>query len=228
MNILLTGASRGIGLEFARQLVMSGHQVLATARHPDEARELRELERSSSEAAGGGSLRVLALDVESEDAPATLAAEVEKLGVLDWLINNAGIYPEGESTADFEKGFRVNAIAPYQITRALLPALRRAQAPKALFLTSMMGSITDNTSGGSVAYRASKTALNMMVRCLTIAEPWLMTALLHPGWVKTRMGGPDALISTAESVEGLLRVIEGWKPEDSGRFVDYEGDALPW
>ncbi|NDD90968.1 SDR family NAD(P)-dependent oxidoreductase [bacterium] len=114
------------------------------------------------------------------------------------------------------------------MTRALLPWLKKSREPRAVFLTSMMGSIADNTSAGSVAYRSSKTALNMMVRCLSIAEPWLTCALLHPGWVKTRMGGPEALITTEESVRGMLQVLSELKPKSSGAFLDYEGDPLPW
>jgi NAD(P)-dependent dehydrogenase (short-subunit alcohol dehydrogenase family) len=223
MNILLTGASRGIGLEFVRQLSPKEHQILAACRHPEQARELQELAQASA-----GRVRVITADVEDERAPQLLAAEAEKMGSIDLLINNAGTYPEGESVADFEQGFRVNAIAPYLITQRLLPFLKKSKHPKALYLTSMMGSIADNTSGGSVAYRASKTALNMMVRCLTIDVPWLTTVLMHPGWVKTRIGGPNALISTAESVQGMLRVVDGLKLEDSGAYLDYEGDGLPW
>lgn len=223
MNILMTGASRGIGLEFVRQLSQKDHKIVAACRHPEEARELQELAKAS-----GGRVRVIAADVEDEHALEILATEAERLGSIDLLINNAGMYPEGESAEDFERGFRVNSIAPYLITQRLLTFLKKSKHPKALFLTSMMGSIADNTSGGSVAYRASKTALNMMVRCLTLAEPWLTTVLMHPGWVKTRMGGPDALISTTESVQGMLRVVDGLKLEDSGSFIDYEGDGLPW
>lgn len=223
MNIVITGASRGIGLEFTRQLVSKGNHLLVTARAPEEAPELLRLLKGFA-----NNLEILPLDVREEGAPERLAQAAQRFSKIDLLINNAGIYPQGEARDDFVEGFLVNSIAPYLITRALLPALKKSANPKAVFITSLMGSIEDNTSGGSCAYRSSKAALNMIVRCLSMDEPWLTTALLHPGWVQTRMGGPEALIRAEVSVRGMLRVVNQLEKGSLGAFVDYEGEKLPW
>jgi len=223
MQIVITGVSQGIGLEWVRQWLHRGDTVLAVARNIKESTELMDLQTQFP-----GKLDLMEGDVTSPDFAENLAAKTTALSSVDVLINNAGVYPEGATRASFELGFSVNAISPWLITQALLPALRKSRLPRVVQVSSMMGSIEDNTSGGSIAYRTSKAALNMMTKTLSVEEPWLITVAVHPGWVKTRMGGAGALITTEESVRGLMKVVEGVSRSDSGKLIDYEGSVLPW
>lgn len=222
-EVLLTGANRGIGLEFARQLAARGDHVVATCRNPAAASELAEL------------------DVQVERLDVVDAAGIEHIAELyadrhlDLLINNAGIgvghRPLGELDYD-EMGlyYRTNAVGPLQLTETLLPALRRGEYRTVVSLTSRVGSIRDNTSGGSYAYRASKAALNAITKSLAIdlGEEGFTCVVLHPGWVQTDMGGTSAPLPTQQSVAGMLKVIDGLSPDDSGAFFDYTGESLPW
>jgi NAD(P)-dependent dehydrogenase (short-subunit alcohol dehydrogenase family) len=228
MRILVTGASRGIGLEFTRQLLARGEHVVAAARKPDESGGLTELSRRYPEA-----LEMRACDVTDEASVAELSRAAGRS--LDWLVNNAGIAgdeaPFGEM--DFNSARRVmevNAFSPLRVARALLPALRSGSGKKIVHLTSKMGSIADNHSGGWVAYRMSKAALNMASRCLAIElrPQKILSVVVHPGWVKTDMGGAGASISTSESVAGLVRLTDALTPEQSGRFFDFRGGEIPW
>jgi NAD(P)-dependent dehydrogenase (short-subunit alcohol dehydrogenase family) len=222
-EVLLTGANRGIGLEFARQLAARGDRVVATCRNPAAARELA------------------ALDVQVETLDVVEAASIERIAALyedrnlDLLINNAGVgvghRPLGK--LDYEEMgifYATNAVGPLRLIEALLPALRRGEYPTVVSLTSRVGSIQDNTSGGSYAYRASKAALNAITKSLAIdlAEEGFTCVVLHPGWVQTDMGGASAPLPTDQSVAGMLRVLEGLSQEDSGGFFDYTGESLPW
>jgi NAD(P)-dependent dehydrogenase (short-subunit alcohol dehydrogenase family) len=222
-EVLLTGANRGIGLEFARQLAARGDRVVATCRNPAAASELA------------------ALDVQVETLDVVGAASIERIAALyedrnlDLLINNAGVgvghRPLGK--LDYEEMgifYATNAVGPLRLIEALLPALRRGEYPTVVSLTSRVGSIQDNTSGGSYAYRASKAALNAITKSLAIdlAEEGFTCVVLHPGWVQTDMGGASAPLPTDQSVAGMLRVLEGLSQEDSGGFFDYTGESLPW
>ena len=221
MNVVITGASRGIGLELTRQALDKGDQVLAAARDPKSSKGLTELEKKYS-----GKLKLLAVDVSSDGAAEQIA---EATGPsVDVLINNAGIYLKNDSAQDFAKSFQVNSVAPLFVTKALLPKLRKFAAPRVVQITSLMGSIDDNGSGGSYAYRASKAALNMLNKCLAIENPWLTTIVMHPGWVKTDMGGSAAPTETEASVAGIWRVTRELKNSDSGKFFDFRGKNLPW
>ncbi|HEX8668320.1 MAG TPA: SDR family oxidoreductase [Allosphingosinicella sp.] len=222
-TVLVTGANRGIGLEFARQYARDGWSVVATARDPDGAGDLRALE---------GDLRIEPLDMR--DFPA-LAAFPERLGgnPLDLFIANAGMKaPERIDSPDAAEGWQeahaVNAVAPTLLAEALLPNIRAARGAM-VAITSRMGSIADS-SGGYIGYRASKAALNAAWRALALelaGEP-VTLAMFHPGWVKTRMGGPNAPFPLADSVVAMRKVIADLTPEDSGAFLDYRGEPLPW
>lgn len=226
-TVVITGANRGLGLEFARQYAAEGWRVVATCRDPSRApAELTKLD----------GVTVQALDVADFDAVAafgkTLAGEA-----VDLFINNAGIYGTREAqqfgTIDAEgwlQVLRVNTIAPVKLVEALLPALEKAQAPKVAILSSKVGSIGDNGSGGNYAYRSSKAAVNMAGKnlALGLAEKGITVLLLHPGWVRTDMGGPNGLIDAPESVRGLRHVIDDATADDSGRFFDYAGKEIPW
>lgn len=223
MNIIITGSSRGIGLELTNQALEAGDHVLAVARRPSESRGLESLQEKFPK-----SLELLAADVADPEAPAKIEAAVEAWPAVDILVNNAGVYPEGYTREDFNRGFQVNSVAPFLITKALLPKLKKSKAPRAIQITSQMGSIEDCSSGGSFAYRASKAALNMLNKCLAIDSPWLVTIVMHPGWVKTDMGGEGAPVLKPQSAEGIWKVARKLKDGDSGKFYNFKGETLPW
>ena len=228
---VVTGANRGIGLELVAQLVAQGHHVLATARQPERAEAL-----SALTSAHPGQLEILALDVSD---PASITAFGQAVGdrPVDVLINNAGVLLRGGGPGelDYEKielTFRINTLGPLRVTEALLPALRAAAQPVIANITSQMGSIADNTSGGAYSYRISKAALNMAIRSLSLdlGRQGMVALVLHPGWVQTDMGGPNAKITVEESCSGLADVVEKAGGPNSGggfRFVNYEGKDLP-
>jgi NAD(P)-dependent dehydrogenase (short-subunit alcohol dehydrogenase family) len=226
---LVTGAARGLGLEFCRQLASRGDRVIACPRREGES----DLEALAT--AHPDRVRILPVDVAD---PAAVRAGADALGdaAIDVLVSNAGVYPDGGSAGKgfdrdaIETAVRVNAIAPLELASALLPALRRGRGRKIAHVTSLMGSIADNTSGGSYAYRISKAALNMATRNLAheLAGDRFAVLALHPGWVKTRMGGSAAPLEASASVEGMLRVIDGAGPDRTGSFLAWDGRELPW
>jgi NAD(P)-dependent dehydrogenase (short-subunit alcohol dehydrogenase family) len=222
-SIFITGASRGLGLEFVRQYAAAGWSVTAACRDPSRATDLARL-----------GVETVALDLADPDS-IRRAAQTLQGRSFDILLNNAGLYGEGQqfgrlSQAEWERVMLVNAIAPLKLTEAFLPHLMAGQKKLMVFLTSKMGSIADNSSGGAYIYRSSKAALNAAVKSLSIdLEPRGVTILLlHPGWVQTDMGGPNALISAEQSVACMRRQIEAVEPGQTLKFVDYEGTPLPW
>ncbi|MBX3020031.1 MAG: SDR family oxidoreductase [Bdellovibrionales bacterium] len=223
MHIVITGTSRGIGLELTRQALDKKHTVLAVARQPEESKGLKELK-----AEHGERLQLLAVELTHPEAPAKIQAAVRTWPQVDLLVNNAGILEQSTSTETFLKSFHINSVVPFQVTTALLPALRKSRQAKAVHVTSMMGSIEDNGSGGYYAYRSSKAALNMINKSLAIDNEWLNTIVIHPGWVQTDMGGKGATTPASESAAGIWKVIEGLTTEDSGAFFDFRGKRLPW
>lgn len=226
-TILITGANRGIGLEYAKQYAENGQQVYVTVRDPAQATALQLLASRHS------NLHVLALDVADVAAIKALASQLSAL-TIDILISNAGTYPEsafGRTDAQaWLQAFQVNTLSTYYLAEAFLPQLRRAPQAKLIAMTSKMGSIDDNGSGGEYIYRSSKTALNMVVKSLSIdlSEFNIVVAALHPGWVRTDMGGPHGLIDTETSVSGLRRVIDQLNTAQSGQFIAYDGKVIPW
>lgn len=223
MQVVITGASRGIGLELTRIAVDGGHQVLAVARRPLDSAGLATLQ-----AVAGARMQVLAADLLDPGAAGLIAGAVQGFSAVDVLVNNAGLLIEGTRQEDFMTSFAINAVAPFGITQALLPWLRRSTQPRVIHVTSMMGSIADNTSGGYYAYRSSKAALNMISRSLARDHDWLTSVVVHPGWVQTDMGGPQATVPVADSARGIWRLATGARREDSGRFFDYLGKELRW
>jgi NAD(P)-dependent dehydrogenase (short-subunit alcohol dehydrogenase family) len=232
-NVLITGAGRGLGLEWARQELDIGSTVIATARRKAEAEGLAELARGPH----GAALTVLEMDVTDDASVAACARAVEeRVDVIDDLVHNAGIYgPRGDRACDaapeeVRRVLEVNAIGPYRVTRAFLPLVRKASSPRILFVTSRMGSIGDAPSGSSYAYRMSKSALNMLGANLAhdLGDDGVLCLLLHPGWVRTRMGGDKAPLAPAEAVAGLRRVVERATLAQNGSFLDSAGATVPW
>jgi NAD(P)-dependent dehydrogenase (short-subunit alcohol dehydrogenase family) len=222
-TILVTGATRGIGLELARTLAAQGHSVIGTARNPDDAAKIKD----------AGAIPEI-LDVDDEASIAALGSRLASRP-LDVLVNNAGISVSCPTLADLRpddavRNFRVNAVMPMLVTRALLPSLRAGAGKAVVQVSSIMGSLGSETGGGSYNYRTSKAALNMMNRCLSqeLGGEGFTCLVLHPGWVKTDMGGQKAPLTPGESAAGIAKVIAGLTPADNGRFVNYAGAALPW
>ena len=219
---LIVGASRGIGLGLARELLDRGWQVTGTARDPDAALPLAE--------AGA---TVVLVDVSDPDAPAVLRADLGA-ETLDVLLLNAGVTGPAHQSADRvtadELGalFLVNAAAPVRLARALLDRVRPGGV--VAFTSSRMGSVSDNSTGDMELYRASKAALNSFVRgfAATSGRDDVAVLVLHPGWVQTRMGGPDAPLDVATSTRGLADVIERHRGTGRHAFVDHTGAELPW
>jgi NAD(P)-dependent dehydrogenase (short-subunit alcohol dehydrogenase family) len=223
-TVFITGANRGIGLEFARQYAADGWRVLATARDPQGASELNALP---------GDVTIRPLDLDSD------FFEIDWNGVLgteaiDVFIANAGASgPQRIDTiddaAEWINLFAVNSVAPVVLAKAALP-LVAAAGGKLIAITSQMGSIADNQSGGYIAYRSSKAALNAAWRSLAIDSKGdgVTAAVLHPGWVQTRMGGAQAPLTPEASISGMRRVIAGLTTGQTGSFFNYDGTVIPW
>ena len=233
MRIAITGASRGLGLEFTRLYLEAGHQVLALARHPEKSQGLRDLLASKHAA----SLTCIECDVE-EDESVNRAGETARGAVeaLDILINNAGTYGSRDPNllaldlAEVRRVFEVNCVGPLRVSRAFLPLLKKAPGAKLIHITSLMGSLADNSSGGAYAYRMSKAALNMasINLALELERDRMISVVLHPGWVKTDMGGAGAPLGIEEAVRAMVQTIERLGPEQSGGFFDRQGKPQPW
>ncbi len=229
MRYLVTGANRGLGLEFARTLAGRGDELIATARDPEDAVELAALAAEHE-----GRVRVLQLDIGDADSVASFAAELGDTPI-DVVINNAGRYTRsgGFDELDFEslyKDFTVNTVGTLRVSKAVLDNLRAGDRKLICNVTSKMGSIADNGSGGSYAYRISKTALNSGSRSMAwdLKDEGIIVFVVHPGWVVTDMGGPNALIDTRKSIDGMLEKIDNATMEDTGRFWEWNGNEIPW
>jgi NAD(P)-dependent dehydrogenase (short-subunit alcohol dehydrogenase family) len=225
-KVLITGANRGIGLGLVQQYLKDGWRVHATARDFEQAGELTTLSANPQ-------LSLHQLDVTDYAAVERLAGE---LNDIDLLINNAGYYgPKNYGLGQTDQKewrhvFEVNTIAPLKLVEALLPNLSRGEHKKIVCISSKVGSMQENTSGGGYIYRSSKAALNSVVKSLSndLSKDGFTVLALHPGWVRTNMGGPNALIDVAQSTIGLFNVIANAGRKDSGRFLNYDGTELAW
>ena len=228
-TILITGANRGIGLTLTEQFAEDGWQVLACCRNPADAGQLRDLTER------GLAIEIHALDVTNY---AQMAALADQLGArpIDILLSNAGIYGSkgagfGEINAEeWRQVLEVNTIAPLMLVQAFVEQVAASRQKLVAVISSKVGSIADNSSGGSYMYRSSKTAVNQVVKSLSIdlAERGISVISLHPGWVQTDMGGPNAEISTDQSVSGLKSILQSAGPAQSGKFIEYDGSSIPW
>jgi NAD(P)-dependent dehydrogenase (short-subunit alcohol dehydrogenase family) len=229
-TVMITGTNRGLGFEFAKQYAADGWRVFAACRHPNSADSLRLLAERSK-----GLVEVVTMDVTDVQSVKQAAAQVGD-GAVDVLINSAGIAGKPHQKAgnvDYESWaavFNVNTMGPLRVTETFIDHLSRSGRKFAVTITSGMGSLTGNTSGGSIAYRSSKAAVNMVMRSAAIdfAPRGVACVLVNPGWVKTDMGGPGASLTPAESVAALKSLIETLGPAQSGKFFDYDGREHAW
>ncbi|MBL6745028.1 MAG: SDR family oxidoreductase [Pseudomonadales bacterium] len=228
-TVLITGTNRGLGLEFVKHFLGRSDTVIATCRDSSSATELQAL------AANNENLSLKNLDVSDEQSMAAFATELKDTPI-DVFINNAGVYGPRDAnfgnvgSSEWEQVIRVNAIAPMLLTQLIIGSLRQGTEKKLVYVTSKMGSIDDNKGGGSYIYRSSKTALNSVVKSLSVdlACEGFSVAVVHPGWVRTDMGGPNGLIDVQTSVSGMLAVIDGLSPDNAGDFFNYDGSLIPW
>lgn len=228
MNVVITGANRGIGLGLTKKYLSAGHTVWASCRNPHGSRELWELERDYSP-----KCHVVELDVSDTATIAALKSSLKGIAI-DLLINNAGVFPEGSkdlaglNSDNMMKAFKVNTIGPALVCQALQDNLANAELGKVINITSKMGSIADNTSGAYYAYRISKAALNMFNKSFAIDCPKITSVVVHPGWVQTDMGGSSAPTTVEESVNGIFNLSLKIEKSHSGRFFDYQLKEIPW
>ena len=226
-TVLITGTNRGIGLKFAEEYSKLGWHVIATCRNPSHANKLNQLAKDF------GSIEIYPLEVSNSDQIHELA-DALKNKPIDVLINNAGIHRSctmgSINKQAWLESFTINSIAPYEVTIHLLDNILQGSLKKVISITSKMGSIDDNTSGGSYIYRSSKTALNSIMRSLEhdLGHQGIATLTLHPGWVRTDMGGMGAWINVDESVAGMMKQIEKLNLSNAGRYVDYAGKKINW
>ena len=228
-NVLITGANRGLGLGFVKNYLGKNINVVSTTRELKSSKKLLALKEKFP-----NNLEIFELDLLKESAGDILANFLGERPI-DILINNAGVgstnqYFEAVSPKPWLEVLKVNLIAPLMITQSIINNVKKGSDKKIYFLSSQLGSIGDNASGGMYIYRSSKTGLNQVVKSLSVdLKPQGITVVsLHPGWVKTDMGGPDAPVSIDESIEGMMQVIDSTDIRDTGRFLNYVGKELPW
>jgi len=237
-DILVTGGSRGIGLEFTRQYLRKGHRVFAASRSPEKSNELQELKAEFDDR-----LSVCQLDVSVEDSRHQLFRQLSReVGKLDILINNAGIASGNEERRyrfgdlkqdDLCRCLLVNSVAQLMMTEKFFPLLEKGAKPIVVNMSSDSGSITRKRAGGNTGYgySSSKAALNMMTKMLSheLRDYGIIVVSLHPGWVRTTMlYCENAPLEPSESIGGLIQVIESLEMKDTGRFIDWRGNELAW
>jgi NAD(P)-dependent dehydrogenase (short-subunit alcohol dehydrogenase family) len=225
-TVLITGANRGIGLQFAEQFSRRPDtRVIGTARDPEgSAEDLRSLD-----------VRVERLDVSDAASARALAETIGAEEPIDILINNAAVGPDGETIGELdmerlERALATNSVGPLRVTQALLPNLRKGSRKTVVQITSVLGSLTKYGGDRYYAYDASKAALNMLNRVLAsdLKDEGFTCVGIHPGWVRTRMGGENAAVTPKDSVRAMIETIDGLTAERSGAFIDRHGEAIPW
>jgi NAD(P)-dependent dehydrogenase (short-subunit alcohol dehydrogenase family) len=229
-TILITGANRGLGLEFVRQCNVAGWRVLACCRNPTHADALKAIAADSDER-----VSLHRLDVGDLAQIQNLARDLRD-EPIDVLLNNAGIY--GPQNARFgQTDYRawadvlaVNVMAPMKTAECFIDNVLRSKRKLIIGMSSLMGSIGETDQGEHYLYRSSKAALNMVIKTLSIdlRKRGVTAVVLHPGWVQTDMGGPNAPLKAPESIRGMLKVINGLTIKDSGKFLSYDGSEVPW
>ena len=229
-KVLVTGANRGLGLEFCRQYAKAGWGVLACCRNPELAIQLNDLAIENSH------VQVFKIDVLDRNSIDILANDLRGTRI-NLIIANAGVYGDSRGHefgnleyTDWISTLETNVLGVVKVAEAFLPNLKNSQKPCLAVLSSQMGSIEDNSSGGSILYRSSKAALNAVMKSLSIdlQDDDIGVLIFHPGWVKTDMGGPHALIDAETSICGMMKQISEFKMSQTGHFIKYDGTLLPW
>jgi NAD(P)-dependent dehydrogenase (short-subunit alcohol dehydrogenase family) len=229
-TVLVTGANRGLGLEFVRQYAADGWRVYAGCRAPSAADALQALA-----AASAGLLSIHALDVRDRASIQRLAAELAGQPI-DLLINNAAIWGSAKQVLGglddriWAEVLDVDVVGPVRVTEAFLENVAASVRRTVVMLSSRLGSIALNDSGGRLMYRAAKAGLNAVAKSLAVdlAPRGIVCVALSPGWARTDMGGPQAPLSPVDSIAGMRRVIEGLDLTQSGQFLAYDGTTVPW
>ena len=234
-SMLVTGASRGLGLEMVRQFVGDGWRIYACCRTPDTATDLAALAAQSD-----GAITLHTLDVGKPAQIEALAQEFRGTPI-DMLVNNAGLLghtiehmtPGAFGTVDYESWaevLEINTMAPLRVAEAFVDHVAASEMKLMFFMSTHMGSITDLADGGLYPYRSSKAALNLVVKALSIdlAARGVRTLAVHPGWVSTDMGGPSAPVNKEQSIAGIRQVVANYGGGQTGCFYQYDGKELPW
>lgn len=230
-RILITGTNRGLGLEFVRQGLERGEQIFAGVRKISSPGELAKLTEIFPQ-----QLSLIELDVTDETSILQARKQIEELtDGLEVLVNNAGIFPRGETPRSLDANtlllaYHTNAVAPLIVVQHFLELLKNGRQAKIINVTSQMGSIERKKYGGNYSYSGSKAALNMFTKTLAhdLKAEGITVVTLHPGWVQTDMGGTNAPLEPNESIKSILDLVSRLTIEDSGKFLDWEGDELPW
>ncbi|MBI3432987.1 MAG: SDR family oxidoreductase [Hydrogenophilales bacterium] len=229
-SVMITGANRGLGLEWARQYAETGRRVFASCRRPEEADDLKAL------ADGHPRVSLHRLDVTDSEQLRTLQLDLEDARI-DVLLNNAGVYLDkfmGDvGGIDYDvwlRTFAVNTLGAVRVSEAFIGQVARSEKKLVVAISSHMGSIAEIAVPGNYAYRSSKAALNAAMKGLShaLSSRGIGVLLLHPGWVKTRMGGPDSPLSPEQSVRGMRALVDNFEPSLNGRFFRYNGSEIPW
>jgi NAD(P)-dependent dehydrogenase (short-subunit alcohol dehydrogenase family) len=229
-SVLVTGANRGLGLEFVRQYAQAGWKAFAACRSPKSAKELKALQNRHADR-----ITVLSLDV-TDAASVRAAAEKLRGEPIDLLLNNAGVgSPPAQKIGSLDyavwaKVLDANVLGPARMIESFVANVAKGRDKRIVTVTSRMGSIADNSSGGSYAYRSSKAAVNAAMKSFSIdlAPRGITCVLVHPGWVRTDMGGAGGKLAPAESVKSLRALIASLASTDSGKFFNVDGEELPW
>ena len=228
-SVLITGANRGLGFGFVKSFLAKNVNIICTTRNIPGSKELLECKKKYPK-----NLQILELDLLGENSENALS-DLLSDKPIDIFINNAGVGNSNQrfgvvSSKPWVEVLKVNLIAPLTVTQSIIENIKKSSDKKIYFLSSQLGSIEDNTSGGMYIYRSSKTALNQVVKSLSVdLKPMGITVIsLHPGWVKTDMGGPNAPVSIDESIKGMMKVIDATDIRNTGTFLNFDGQGLPW
>lgn len=232
--LIITGGNRGLGLEFVRQYAADGWEIIAINRRSSDELGALAIEYP---------IQVLTANLVDDDSLCAAVANIEQSAV-DLLINNAGTMGDGsfaDAGFDFQafgtfnreewlRVFDINVCTPMALTELLVDKLTAAEAPVVVTISSMLGSNALNTMGSSYAYRASKSAVNSIMKSMgvNLRDRGITSIAMHPGWVRTDMGGAGADIDPADSIRGMRRTISGLTPDDTGRFLAWDGKEMPY
>lgn len=229
-TILITGTNRGIGLKLTKIFAENNWNVIACCRKPEKADELNDIAKKHN------NIEIHKLDVSDFNNIEALGKSLKERSI-DILLNNAGVYGSDKGQffgnidyTSFKDTFKINTLAPLKICEVLINQIKSSDKKVVAIVTSMMGSITLNTDGKQFIYRVTKCAANMVVKCLSneLKNDSISVVAIHPGWVKTDMGGKDAPVTPEDSAKGIFNVLTKIDKSSTGKFIDFQGNELPW